>query len=199
LESREDGRGCPSSNHEIGTTTAIYPDPAPVISPAITLGAACIASLPYKLHAATRVRGAVISPAVIRGTGNGLPARTSGPITRSSWPVGIDAEIRATATIDPDSATVVAPAITLLTAGIAALPHHRYAAPCICRAVIPFSVIRRASDHLLCRCRSARHGNRCADAQSQHEKSSHSHLQSHPRRESYTAGQAPEQDSMNAM
>jgi len=57
--------GLPSSNHEIGTAAAIYPDPALVKSPAIALGAAGVAPLFHELHAVSRIGRTVISPAVI--------------------------------------------------------------------------------------------------------------------------------------
>lgn len=165
------------ANEEVGTAAAVDPDTALVISPAITLGAAGVAPLFHELHAASRVCRTVIPLHIVRGAGDRLAtARTARPITRPPWPVGVDPEICATATIDPDTVPVVAPGRALNAGGTADLPPHRNAALCICRAVIPLSVIRRASDHLLCRCRPTRYRDQCADAQSHNEKSSHSHF-----------------------
>jgi len=59
-------------DREVRATSVIYPDAIAVISPAVALCAGGTAALVGHLHTAACIDGAVMPPAIIRRTGDGL-------------------------------------------------------------------------------------------------------------------------------
>lgn len=162
--------GAGSADHKISPAAAIYPDAATVVSPGRALCARRTTPLVYHPHAAPGVRRTVIPSAVLRRAGDGPAARTAW--TRS---IGVDDKVCPAAAVHPDAATVISPGTALPTGRTAALAHHLHPAPRIHRAIIPFPVIRRAGDGLLCPCRPSCHRDQPGDAQYRNIQPSHSH------------------------
>jgi hypothetical protein len=125
----------PTVDHEIGAAAVVHPDALAVVAPAIALLTGCSAALIGHLHAAPCIHRAGVASAIVGRTGDGLAT----PIP-SVVPT-VHHEVGAATVVYPDALAVVAPAITLLAGGSAALIGHLYASPRINMAGMPSTVI----------------------------------------------------------
>jgi hypothetical protein len=118
------------SEPEVGSTTAINPDLAPVITPGLSLNAWRSATLVDHADAAAGVRVAVVSFAVVGGTGDlSAAARVASstawiPATTAAVIATTQPEVGAAAPIDPDAIAVKTPGLVLDAWRSAALVDH---------------------------------------------------------------------------
>src|SRR5882757_1668123 len=165
-----------SANDKVCTAAAVYPDATTIVSPAIALGASCIAALAHHLNAAAGVGCTIVSSAIVRRARDGLA--TAWTIARAARTAGTipitDDKVGAATAIDPDAAAIESPGGTLDATRIAALPHHLDAAAGVNRAEISSAIVRRAGDGLRARRRRC-HCHQGDDAQNNSKKSSYPH------------------------
>ncbi len=136
------------SEPEVGSTTAINPDLAPVIAPGLSLNAWRSATLVDHADAATGVGVAVVSFAVVGGTGDlSAAARVASSATAWITAAAVIAtpqpEVGAAAPIDPDAIAVKSPGLVLDAGRTTALVDHADAVLGGHLAKMAFAVIGR--------------------------------------------------------
>ena len=127
--------------HKLRPASMVHPDAAPVKAPRDSLLASRIAVLPNQVHIATRVRLAVVPPAIIRRAAHNRFAAAIFP-----RPLELHPEVSPASMIHPDSAFVISPRIPLHASRAAGLLFQRHARSRIRRAIAPPAVIRRAGN-----------------------------------------------------
>src|SRR5215472_18422024 len=114
----------------------IHPNPAAVVAPRIAFLASRAAALLHERHAAARVHFTIVFVTVIGRAIEGLPGGS------------LHCEIGTATVIHPDTASVVAPGVTLLARRAAGLVRQRHAITRVGLAVMPVLVIGRAANRL---------------------------------------------------
>jgi hypothetical protein len=132
---------CLSAERKISPATAINPDAAPVIIPAVPSLAGRPASLINHTHAVACIRGAELPSPVVRRTGD--HAATRHWWTRR-WRRRVNDshdKVGPAPAIDPDAAPVIAPTVSLSAGRPASLVDHAHAISRIGSTVVPIAVV----------------------------------------------------------